>query len=560
LCEAVTLNQNPILVRLRSRHATLRCNFKKEKSQRPKVIPQLYAAINDQALPQKSGVAPPMFAALKADVEKLHVLFARLESLTTLEAKSDPGLKILAPMVITCQHVHARQVLYQILAKSPLLESNSRGNIAITISKLNRYFSMSRFLLQAARRYSVFSRIRISVISFRAPELPSMELDPKTVGVIDNLLQGPKRRTVTSSLHVESSTAIQDYIRQGATLPVPVHAEIQLLFYYENSSSNVPPRIICSSKQACFLCNLFFKIHRRFIIPSTHGRLYEKWALPAAVKSMGENAEGNILTVLGSFISVIDNVLTREMRLTGKPYPTPYESMILLSAACSQSNQSTSTIRRPVNRSSTGHKMLRYGDSITIPNNDTTARTDSPVLCTVETQTQTESRDPVLHSRSKLDRPSSVPTRRSPSPLKALSEHSSTFRGTTTNPTASYIALKKGQPIWHELNSVSQSFKASTPRIHLTISYDETLSAQQSLEAPQNVVACIGRYWIILEFLPDNFIPQGENVPVVNLLHSTKDWERTLDYGNADSPKQLCVRRDSDVISITYSFRKPVEE
>lgn len=500
-----------------------------------------------------------MFAALKADVEKLHVLFARLESLTTLEAKSDPGLKILAPMVITCQHVHARQILYQILARSPLLESNSRGNIAMTISKLNRYFSVSRFLLQAARRYSVFSRIRISVISFRAPELPSMELDPKTVGVIDNLLEGPKRRTVTSSLHVESSTAIQDYIRQGATLPVPVHAEIQLLFYYENSSSNVPPRIICSSKQACFLCNLFFKIHRRFIIPSTHGRLYEKWALPAAVKSMGENAEGNILTVLGSFISVINNVLTREMRLTGKPYPTPYESMILLSAACSQSNQSTSTIRRPVNRSSTGHKMLRYGDSITIPNNDTTARTDSPVLCTVETQTQTESRDPVLHSRSKLDRPSSVPTRRSPSPLKALSEHSSTFRGTTTNPTASYIALKKGQPIWHELNSVSQSFKASTPRIHLTISYDETLSAQQSQEAPQNVVARISRYWVILEFLPDNSIPQGENVPVVNLLNATKQWERTLDYGDADWPKELCVRRDSDVISITYSSWKPVE-
>lgn len=557
--EAIALNQNRILVRLRSRHATL-CNFKKKNLQGRKIIPQLYAAINDLPLAQISGVIAPVFAALKAEIEELHVLFARLESLTTLEAKSDPGLKVIASIVITCQHVHARRILHQVLARSRLLNPDAGAKIAVTITKLNRYFSVSRFLLQAAQKYSVFSRIRISVISFRAPKLARMELDPTMAGVIDDLLEGPKRRTLTSKLHVESSTAIHDCIRQGATLAVPVHAEIQLLFYYENSFSSVPPRIICSSKQACFLCNLFFKIHSRFIIPSTHGRLYEKWALPAAVKSMGENAEGNILTVLESFVSAIDNVLTREMRLTGKPNPTPYESMILLSAACSQSNQSTATFRGPMNRSSTSHEMLRYGDSTTIPHTNTITRTDSPVLSTVETQTQTESRDPVLHSRSKLDRPSFVPTRRSPSPLKALSEHSGTFRGTTTNTTASYIPLKKGQPIWHELNSVSQSFKASTPRIHLTISYDETLSAQQSQEAPQNVVARIGRYWIILEFLPDNFIPQGENVPVVNLLHSTKDWERTLDYGNADSPKQLCVRRDSDVISITYSFRKPVEE
>lgn len=500
-----------------------------------------------------------MFAALKDDVERLHVLFARLESLTTLEAKSDPGLKILTLMVMTCQHVHARRTLDQVLARSTLLDPSSTKKIAMTISKLNRYFSVSRFLLQAARRYSVFSRIRISVIKFRAPELPPMELDPKTVSVIDNLLEGPKRRTMISRLHVESSTGIQDYIRQGATLPVPVHAEIQLLFYYENSCSNVPPRIICSSKQACFLCNLFFKIHSRFIIPSSHGRLYEKWALPAAVESMGKDAKGNILTVLGDFVLAIDNVLTREMRLTGKPYPMPYESMILLSAACSQSNQSTSTIRWPVNRSPIGHKMLRHGDSIIIPNTNTTTRADSPVLCTVETQAPTDNSVPADHSLSESDHATPIPTRNSPSRLR-LSEQPGVFRGTTTNPSASYITLREGQPFWRELNPVSKSFKVSTPRIHLTISYDETLSDQQYQEAPQDLVTRIDRYWVFLEFLPESFISRDDTVPVVNLLHATEEWERTLDYGDTDWPKQLHVRRDSDVISIKYSLRKPVEE
>ena len=87
LYEAINLNQNRVLVRLRSRHATLQCNFKKEKMQRPKVIPQLHGAIKGQALVQTLGVAPLLFTELKADVQKLHRLFARLENLATPKAK-----------------------------------------------------------------------------------------------------------------------------------------------------------------------------------------------------------------------------------------------------------------------------------------------------------------------------------------------------------------------------------------------------------------------------------------------------------------------------------------
>lgn len=59
-----------------------------------------------------------------------------------------------------------------------------------------------------------------------------------------------------------------------------VHAEIQLLFHYELYPDRPRPRIICSSKSACYLCNLFFRLHGGFFVPRTHGRLYEKWTLP----------------------------------------------------------------------------------------------------------------------------------------------------------------------------------------------------------------------------------------------------------------------------------------
>lgn len=138
--------------------------------QQPKIIPQLYEAINSQALAQTSGAVPMLFTALEADVEKLYGLFARLENLTTPEAKSSPGLEILVQMVITCQHIHDRRILQQVLTTSSRLDPSSCASIALTITKLNRYSSVSRFFLQAARKYPVFKKVQFSTVCFKAPK------------------------------------------------------------------------------------------------------------------------------------------------------------------------------------------------------------------------------------------------------------------------------------------------------------------------------------------------------------------------------------------------------
>ena len=59
-----------------------------------------------------------------------------------------------------------------------------------------------------------------------------------------------------------------------------IHEEIQTLYYYEMHRVEIRPRVSCSSKSACFLCDLFIKLHRKFYIAQTHGRLYEQWRLP----------------------------------------------------------------------------------------------------------------------------------------------------------------------------------------------------------------------------------------------------------------------------------------
>ncbi|KAK5943285.1 hypothetical protein PMZ80_004292 [Knufia obscura] len=67
-----------------------------------------------------------------------------------------------------------------------------------------------------------------------------------------------------------------------------VHAEVQLVVEYdlqkahsdEVNPETILPRIIGTSKYLCYLCYLFIKCHGRFVVPNTHGRLYDQWTVP----------------------------------------------------------------------------------------------------------------------------------------------------------------------------------------------------------------------------------------------------------------------------------------
>lgn len=66
--------------------------------------------------------------------------------------------------------------------------------------------------------------------------------------------------------------------------------ESPLLLFYEFHPERCKPRVICSSKSACYLCNLFVRLHGHFYMPRCHGVLYEKWTLPAWTFASGKLA------------------------------------------------------------------------------------------------------------------------------------------------------------------------------------------------------------------------------------------------------------------------------
>jgi OTT_1508-like deaminase len=108
-----------------------------------------------------------------------------------------------------------------------------------------------------------------------------------------------------------------------------VHAEIQLLFFYEVYPGRPRPRFICSSKSACYMCNLFFSLHGGFHVPRTHGRLYEKWTLPDWLDIPAERHEefSRISTRLRSIID--SKTLKASKSKRKKQYHYPNESVLL---------------------------------------------------------------------------------------------------------------------------------------------------------------------------------------------------------------------------------------
>jgi hypothetical protein len=120
--------------------------------------------------------------------------------------------------------------------------------------------------------------------------------------------------------------------------PWKVHAEIQLLFY-ELHPRYQRPRFICSSKSACYLCNLFFSLHGGFRVPRTHGRLYDKWTLPDWLEVPVER-HGELSRIATRLKATLDNKVRRASKAKKKQYHFPNESVVLPLAHWSASSLS----------------------------------------------------------------------------------------------------------------------------------------------------------------------------------------------------------------------------
>ncbi|KAH6668873.1 hypothetical protein B0J14DRAFT_152312 [Halenospora varia] len=280
LRQIVALDRQRILSRLRSRHSKSRKAVGKQA-----LITQLNQVIHDESVQTRSGLSMSQLMAVRDGARALQVLFTRLETILDRDADDSEVLQVLGNIVKEAHEltrINDLSTALQNFSGDPTL----KRHLPEAIGKLARYYSAASELVCAARDKGcrVFQNIEVEPFQIHKPAVA----------------QSPSGK---------------------------VHAEIQLLFYYELHPDRPRPRIIASSKSACYLCNLFFSLHGGFHVPRTHGRIYEKWILPDWLEVPVERHRD-----LGIIVTRLKGTLDDERRKTStstKKYSHPNESVLL---------------------------------------------------------------------------------------------------------------------------------------------------------------------------------------------------------------------------------------
>jgi hypothetical protein len=147
--------------------------------------------------------------------------------------------------------------------------------------------------------------------------------------LVDHLLQSHE----TSNLlhrYLGSKSAVDAALTprlNGERAGIKLHAEIKLLFYHESHPAHTRPRVICTNKSACYLYDLFFRIHGQFQLPRTYGKMNGRWILPDWLHDIPPSR----IPALRNAVEQFSTALDPQIRLASKNMkcqPDPIESSV----------------------------------------------------------------------------------------------------------------------------------------------------------------------------------------------------------------------------------------
>lgn len=290
----VSLDLRRILSRLRSKHA----KRTQRTAGKPGLITQLNEVLDDKSVKTRPGIIEKRLKCVRDRARALQALFTRLERISDPSGGTAEVQEILEEIVMEAHEITTAADLslaLQYFSGNP----NLKMHLPEAIGKLGRYYSICSELVCAARDTTCRAFRNIQVEPFQ----------------------------------IEVPASIED-------THYKVHAEIQLLFFYELHPERPRPRIICSSKSACYLCNLFFQLHGGFHVPRTHGRRYDKWILPywLDVPMKRQQELGIVSTKLKA---TLDTKIRTASKSKKRPCSHPNES-VLLPSACYPSSSALS--------------------------------------------------------------------------------------------------------------------------------------------------------------------------------------------------------------------------
>jgi len=286
--QIVILDRSRIRSRLRFRHATVW--RQKRTRDKPAILQLLNKTVNYPPVDPREKTARARIARARLQCAQLLRTFEIFESVSD----DDPSIRrsndVLVDLLIQISELEMASVALALLI-SPTRNHELRTVLPQTLAKLGRYYTIACDLINAARgsQCVLFKRISIKPL-----QEPATNLAPNSRGLASNdEVLGRFADDTYCYQDGDPLAARTKYHSRISALPSlrKVHAEIQLLFFYEQNPDLLRPRSLCSSKSACYVCNLFIKAHGLYHVPRTHGRLYDRWVLPEYAAEGALNAE-----------------------------------------------------------------------------------------------------------------------------------------------------------------------------------------------------------------------------------------------------------------------------
>ena len=300
----MALNRLRVLSRVRSRHATSsRTRGKTPLRRRLKTATQLL---------QTTSICSTRAQSLAGDIENLQRQLDHLEDMDSVEARSANSEEHLMRLV---KSIHSIFLQYEqdlkLVPYTPgVWSGNATESLIDRLRKISQYVTACEELPRAARRYKVFSNIVINFVNLQ-------QVGKRLSGdiVFDNnmVIDASCTRETLSRISIQRRKSIHDTresIKARLSETSKLHAEVQLVLYFEQHAVLLRPRVICSNKSACYLCHLFFRVHGQYYIPSTHGKLYDTWKWPVVTpltNTIGHSeAQLSLQRLLPEFSNAID--------------------------------------------------------------------------------------------------------------------------------------------------------------------------------------------------------------------------------------------------------------
>jgi hypothetical protein len=161
-----------------------------------------------------------------------------------------------------------------------------------SLHKIARYHSAIKSMVKlAAKQPGVFSGIHIREI--KAPNSRQFSLFSEKAPLLAAVKNLVREDSGTTMEQLEKHLGTQDVearLRRACRLDLTLHAEMQIVVFYEGNPSSVPQMpFIGTSKKACFLCHEYLLQHPlRLQVSACHQKIYPSWMPPPYYPILGQ--------------------------------------------------------------------------------------------------------------------------------------------------------------------------------------------------------------------------------------------------------------------------------